>query len=322
MEVWRRSADSMNPKTYIPSNPTASQIEACLNLPSDLSELHQQSKPSTSSAHSSEHYRSSSINPSLSLPRRGAYLPFAILENPQPVKAFRFAYPYLLLASQVLKQAFIWDVPHAMLLEVVDISSPRGYFNEEGDAQAFSAVEISDEHIFVCWTAVLCVYRWRVKGGDQAVGDVVFTYPPAKRSDGVTWSYKVWDKEPIEEANRRPVGETARAWYQPQDAKWIKAENMKYRPTAVHVSPNGKDLVTISTRYLLYVPNFIKVAHNLAFGKPTKKQEIERKRLEVSNLFMLESNWSCTNLAFDGKRAAVTMVRQPAYFRTALPPSC
>jgi len=306
----------MNPKTYIPSNPTASQIEACPNLSSGLFELHQQLNPSSSSAHSSEHH-GSSINPSLSLPRRGAYLPFATLKNPQPFEAFRFSYPYLLLASQVLKQAFIWDVPYATLLEIVDISPPQGYSNGEHDAQAFNSVDISDEHIFICWTAVLCVYRWRITGPDQAAGDVVFTYPPVERSDGITRSYRVWDKSRIDETRLSPVGETVGVSYQLQDARWVAAESLQYKPTDVHVSPNGKDLVAlINGRHLLYVPNFIKVAHNLAFGKPSKRHGIPRRRLEVPNLFMLECAWGCRHMAFDGKRVAVSTVCQPAYFCT------
>ena len=265
------------------------------------------------------------MNSSLSLPRRGTYLPFTILKNPQPVKAFRFVYPYLLLVSHVSKQAFIWDVPRAVLLEIVNIPPPQGSSDGQGDAQVLSAVEISDEHVFVCWTNALCVYRWKVNGPDQAVGDVEFTFPPAGRSDGITFSYKVWDRQPIEEADRRPVGETARVSYQPQDAKWVKGENLDYRPVAIHVSPNGKDLVALTKTScfacrLLYIPNFIKVAHYLAFRKPTRKQEIERKRLEVPNIFTLNT-WICKGLAFDGRRVVVSTVRQPAYLRTRSLPS-
>jgi len=318
MEVWRRSTDSMNPVTYLPSNPTASQIQACPGIPPDLFVFHRQSNLSNSSTNSSEDHRfSSTIHPPLPLPRRGAYLPFTILENPHPITAFRFVYPYLLLGSPTMKQAFIWDVPQAKLLEIVNIPPPQQYSDDEGNIQNINYVDISDKHIFVCWTAGLRVYRWKAKGLNQAVGDVVFTYPPMERRDGLKFLYKVWDQRPMWDANYCSVSGSVRLLFQPQDAKWTKAEELKCIPSAFHVSPDGKDLVVlINKAHLLYVPNFIKVPHKLATKKPTKRYEIERKQLEVPNLFMVESDSNCSYLAFDGKRAVVSAVRQPAFFRT------
>ena len=310
MEVWRRSVDSMNPETYLPSNPTASQIEACPDLPPNFFESHQQSNPSNSTTNPSEHHQSSSINPSLPLPRRGAYLPFAILENPQPVKAFRFFYPYLLLGS---KQAFIWDVPRAQLHQIVNIPQPRSSFDNEDDLQHLNYVEMNDEYIFACWTAGLRVYRWRVHGPSQTVGDVVFEYPPVERADGISLLYKVWGENPMWETNRRQLSEVARVLYQPQDMKWTKAEKIECRPLAVHVSPGGKHLVAlINSTHLLYVPNFIKATHKLAFRKPAKGRAFERTQLEVPGLFMLEFDFDCSHLAFNGKRVVVSTVCQLA----------
>ena len=318
MEVWRRSTDAMNPETYLPSNPAASQTKACPDFPHDLFKSHQLSNPSNSSLSSSKHHRSStSVNPPTSLPRRGAYLPFAILKNPQPVKAFRFVYPYLLLGS---KQAFIWDVPRKRLLQIVDIPPPRPSFSDEDGLQDLNYVEINDEFIFTCWTAGLRVYRWRVHDLGQTIGDVVFEYPPLERTDGIPVLYKVWSQNPMRKSNHRPSSETTRVLYQPQDMKWTKAKKIECMPVAVHVSPDGKHLVAlINDTHLLYVPDFINATHKLTFVKSTKRRAFERKKLEVPDLFMLEFDFRCLHLAFNGTRAVVSTVRQPAYLRTVFP---
>ena len=305
----------MSPDTYLPSNPTASQIEACPDLPADFFKSHQQSNTPYSTTSSEPRRSSSSINPSLSLPRRGAYLPFAILENPQPIKAFRFVYPYLLLGSPMMEQAFIWDVPHAKLLQTVDVPPPPppAYFQDEDDVQLFNYVELSNEFIFVCWTAGLRVYRWKVTGPGQTIGEVVFEYPPTERSDGIALLYKVWGWDSRRVTNNRPLGETARVPYRTQDVRWTKAEKIECMPLAVHISPDGKDLVVlVNETHLLYVPDFILAAHKQALGTPTKR-EIEQKLFKLPDSFMVVTDWDCSYLAFDGKRAVVSTVRQPTY---------
>ncbi|KIO32681.1 hypothetical protein M407DRAFT_18440, partial [Tulasnella calospora MUT 4182] len=122
VEVWRRSVDSFNRETYLPCKPDSLQIEVS---PSPVPDF-----PPTFPPVYDSHTEAS---PSDETPthRRGVYLPFALLMSPAEARCYRLVYPHLLVASEFSRQAFIWDIPTARLVETINIQTPprRGGFH-------------------------------------------------------------------------------------------------------------------------------------------------------------------------------------------------
>ena len=57
------------------------------------------------------------LNVGRTIDPRGQFEPYALLHMPEPTRAFRFVYPYLLVASS--NTSFFWHVPSGRLAEIV-----------------------------------------------------------------------------------------------------------------------------------------------------------------------------------------------------------
>lgn len=152
VEVWRRSADSFNRRTYLTCNPSLGQVNAS---PYPVPRFPENFPPI---------FDMDSINPANrgqlqlpSLPRRGVYLPFALLNPPTRTKASRFVYPHLVMASEAAHKAYIWDIPTSTLIQTIVID-PLPQPGDYGLPQIIYYVELNEDFVFVCWSFCLMVY--------------------------------------------------------------------------------------------------------------------------------------------------------------------
>lgn len=54
---------------------------------------------------------------------RGHFSPFATIESPSPIRAYRFIYPILLVGSFNAQEAYLFDVPTKSLVATIPIAS-------------------------------------------------------------------------------------------------------------------------------------------------------------------------------------------------------
>ncbi|KIO32662.1 hypothetical protein M407DRAFT_18421 [Tulasnella calospora MUT 4182] len=145
LEVWRRSTDHFSPESHLPSWPHPSQIAVS---------PYAAATPEDDSLLPAELSDGDNFKPKLSTPLRGVYLPFALLPVPTRARVFCLAHPYLVAASETTKRAYIWDVTHATLIRMVDISMPSLRILDRTysiDTRAGFSV--------ICWTRTLAVYQ-------------------------------------------------------------------------------------------------------------------------------------------------------------------
>ncbi|OBZ69689.1 hypothetical protein A0H81_10461 [Grifola frondosa] len=124
-EVWRLAAD-FDP-TEVPSifPPFSDQLDA--------------------SDEAAEQYQSDT--------RRGHFKPWAMINTPEFGRAFRFAYPTLLVSGTL--KAYLYDVRSAALVQVInDVQdTPLGVFSD------INYVDVSDQHVFICMSQELRVFN-------------------------------------------------------------------------------------------------------------------------------------------------------------------
>ena len=85
-------------------------------------------------------------------PRRGVFAPWALFRPPNNPRAYRFVYPTLLVASDVGRELYLFDVPSATLTKTIPIplqGLPRDAFQSDGTL-IILYVEIGPRHVFVC----------------------------------------------------------------------------------------------------------------------------------------------------------------------------
>ncbi|KAG9018287.1 hypothetical protein FRB90_011617 [Tulasnella sp. 427] len=288
VEVWRRSADSFNPETYLPCQPDPIQVAASPYLvptfPPDFPPRYQ---------------ANASADIPL-LPSRGVYLPFTILHPPSEARCSRFVYPHLLLASQGSGKAYIWDVPSSTLIETIDIPPPS---RRPGDffPIAMTYVELSSTHVFVCWTFALAVYRRpsrREKGGLVLTIDMVdLTASDPRRKVGnlpcpvfstkFLFSFRLVARFLLDPQLSPPHSHEATTYKKstykrPMHNDWI---------SAVHVSPDGQDLVAVTRAgWVLWLPDFARMSSE------------DRSRTPFRLVFSTEQITYIDYMAFDGDR--------------------
>lgn len=145
VEVWRRSNDARLDEDHSRlANPDPFQLES----------LHQAYKRCPDDL-TSEYER-----------HRGTFVPYAVLHQPQPTRAYRFVYPTLLLASSASWQAFLWDVPSSSLSQTIDITPPNRSTPPHHltplqlltEPSFITYVEQSEKHIFICTRFNLLIF--------------------------------------------------------------------------------------------------------------------------------------------------------------------
>lgn len=204
------------------------------------------------------------------------YRQHTILTNPNPTRAYRFVHPFLLVASGFGMEAYVWHVPSATLLQTVNLGERR---------EGINYVDVSETHIFVCFSGRVSVYR----RGD---GNLVFQLPGPSSNP-----------ELLEHA-LSPAGNLGSIDQQHSAPTQLETLSLKHcYPTnlasilggdeyiAVHVSPCGQNLVAVTELGLVFYVR--------DFANPSSLEE----RIWAMNL-----NSTAIYLAYDGKRIAVCTV--------------
>ncbi|KAG9043337.1 hypothetical protein FS837_009733, partial [Tulasnella sp. UAMH 9824] len=292
VEVWRRSTDLFNPETYLPCKPDAAQIEVS---PSPVPEFPPNFPPVYDS------HRKPSASTEDPVPRRGVYLPFALLMSPAEARCYRLVFPHLLVASEFSRQAFIWDVRTSTLVETMNIQPPPRHGGFHLPAH-MTYVELSSSFVFVCWTFALGVYR---RGCAPGTKELLFSI---NMSDMVSPdpSRKLVGNIPCPVFSGKfqlPYNLVARFLSQPQvsplgTCTLAKFKKSSYRResqldwfTAVHVSPDGRDFVAVTrVGWLVWMPDF----------QVTSQKG--RSRAPFRLIFTPDQPRYVDYLAFDGKR--------------------
>ena len=122
------------------------------------------------------------ISPGGSQPR--LFKPHALLQTPEPARAYRFVHPTLLVAA--FERVYLWDVPSARLIQIIENIQP---LTEEGGPPGdnnislgtLNYVELSARHVFLCGGHALRVF-------ERGTGRAVLTLPSNKFVYG-EWEY-------------------------------------------------------------------------------------------------------------------------------------
>jgi len=117
------------------------------------------------------------ISPDGSQP--GLFKSHALLQTPEPTRAYRFVHPTLLVAA--FERVYLWDVPSARLVQIIENIQP---LNEDGNNTSLGMlnyVELSARHAFLCGGNALRVF-------DRGTGRALLTLLSNKLVYG-RWGY-------------------------------------------------------------------------------------------------------------------------------------
>ena len=225
---------------------------------------------------------------------RGRFVPHLVLENPVRTRAYRFVFPELLVASEAETTAHIWNVVEGKIIEAYSLDE---YGN--GDEDSIHYVELSTRHIFVCFGTKLVVYQRASFSSLER--DKLASGPPWKAAAAVFVLPRAFtSSQPIRFSvaplpQTSDTGEALRitpVWSAPSLSPHFD-ERACF--SAVHVSPDGRNLVAVTLEGLLFF------ARDFA-DRPDKRQ-----------VSAVEVNASIYNLAFDGTRVAFSAVYCPEW---------
>ncbi|KAG8997102.1 hypothetical protein FRB94_005310 [Tulasnella sp. JGI-2019a] len=290
MEIWRRSTDQLNTQTTMPCTPRPSQLSVVPVIRSRYLHTAGEGQPH--------------------LPRRGAYVPFTMLQSPGHCRASRFVHPYMLAASTSQGGvAFIWHVPTSTLVQTINIPPLNNALLEWGgdenfdeddidpdDFESINYVELSDECVFVCWRNNLVAYSRR-PSDSGTLGQVVFTLSLSARMGdpdftGRRFPYMSF-RMPHHALSNTSMRSTRIVTCQtlPEVGRMHVMDHEEF--CASHVSPDGRDLVAVTRDgWLFYAPDFL----HFGTSRPTSYGP-----------FRINFPGHLHYLAFDGKRILIAM---------------
>ena len=120
------------------------------------------------------------ISPDGSQP--GLFKPHALLQTPEPTRAYRFVHPTLLVAA--FERVYLWDVPSARLIQIIEnIQLPPVGPGDTNSLGTLNYVEISARHVFLCGGNALRVF-------ERGTGRAVLMLPSNEFMYG-RWGYKL-----------------------------------------------------------------------------------------------------------------------------------
>ncbi len=256
MEVWRREADHIASPlpAYAPSD---EQLAAKANS---------SSRPGSPGPVSTA---------------AGVFTPLCTLQTPRTTRATRFVYPTLAVVTGDGRNAYLYDVPNATLIQTINVHPADSTINDD-----VRYVEISARHVFICTVVGLRIIS-------RESGKVICTINPAEMPvpdmASRTW---FWLSEPrIEKFHSQRV-------FVGDYEMTILAPPCHF--CAVHVSPCGKHFVAVTQNgFVLLVPNF----------EQAIKAEGDQAKLEGAGYVLkLKLNTRIVYMAFDGKRIVLATV--------------
>lgn len=238
---------------------------------------------------------------------RGRFVPHLVLENPVLTRAYRLVFPELLVASEAETTAHIWNIVEGRIVEAYSLAQGLGPTpdldeGENGDDATHSSisyVELSPSHIFVCFSTKLVVYRRASNPFSEFERNKFTSGPPWKEAAPVlVLPHAFYSTEP----GRRSVSPLQVGVYagkaSPITPIQLPLSTVRmFQPTApfsaVHVSPDGADLVAVT------------LAGTLFFAKDFADRSPGGRKIWTVDVKM-----SIRNLAFDGARVAFSTVHR------------
>ncbi|KAG8960275.1 hypothetical protein FRC03_006820 [Tulasnella sp. 419] len=284
VEVWRRSIDAWDPDKYLPGDPLPQQLAA-------VSFHGPTSRPSPETP-----------NPG----RRGVYVPYTIFQAPSSCRVSRLVYPDLVMASSITQEAYIWDIPSSSLIETMEIiphEQAEYRFSLFPPSDFIYYADISKDHVIICWgDAVVAYPRGQEDPDTLNFGSYSISNSDMIRPEGISGTtfhsfpyfdlIRGWDGLPAEvEIPLLQTTISSRKLIPTRTPQTVSQQNAVI--IAAHVSPDGKDLVAVTSYpcWLVYVKDF---------QRRTEKGYDFRKSFRI---FLSIDRMSY--LAFDGKRIAL-----------------
>ncbi|KAH7926868.1 hypothetical protein BV22DRAFT_1111448 [Leucogyrophana mollusca] len=164
--------------------------------------------------------------------RRGHFQPLALLQMPEPTKAFRFAYPTLIAAA--VNCAYLWDIPTSRLVQMIpDIQMA----NAPGRLGIINYVEVSDHYAFFCGSSQLRIF-------ERETGTVVFHTTVSELPS------TQWDVLPGQAA---AIAGHMLVSHKLTQASHVRGPGRQDEFFAVHVSSSGKDMVALTRKGCLLI---------------------------------------------------------------------
>ncbi|KAA1477050.1 hypothetical protein DENSPDRAFT_884770 [Dentipellis sp. KUC8613] len=176
---------------------------------------------------------------------RGVFKPWALLEMPEPTRAYRFVYPTLLTAGE--RHAYLHDVRTGARVQTIE------HTVEMDDLLGVNYVELGARHVFVCANEELFVFAradgarvMTVTEDDAAEARLITSGDPPHLYDQVR-SY-------TSDAVVAPVR------LRPLDQRMSLVCGPRGGIMAVHVSEDGRDLVILCEREcVILIENFERI---------------------------------------------------------------
>lgn len=243
---------------------------------------------------------------------RGRFVPHLVLINPVRTRAYRFVFPELLVASEEEKTAHIWNVVEGRIMEAYSLAEGLGPApdpDEDGNGNdaahgSINYVELSPNHIFVCFNTKLVVYQRASGSFGDSERNKLPSGPPWREAVPVfVLPHTFYSSEPsrlsVSHLTDSTISGTAYPIISIQSPSSTLPNIVQPRASfsAVHVSPDGGDLVAATFDGILFF------ARNFA-DRPDKR--------EVWGVYVLSPIY---NLAFDGTRVAFSTVHTPEVSR-------
>ncbi|EDR04773.1 uncharacterized protein LACBIDRAFT_303972 [Laccaria bicolor S238N-H82] len=223
----------------------------------------------------------------------GLFKPHALLQTPEPTRAYRFVYPTLLVAA--FERVYLYDVPSARLVQIIENIQPLTTNISLG---TLNYVDLSARHVFLCGGHALRVF-------DRGTGRAVLTLPSNKFVYG-RWGYRLETGPRNESAMGSVLVEHEMEAIMCGPGTELNQYFDEF--VAVHVSPCGSHLVgLLSSSRLIIMPHFERAIHN--------QMDIFDLTLDVQ---LGSPHAQSVYLAYENNRVAV--VTGTALFIVHLPP--
>ena len=247
------------------------------------------------------------ISPDGSQP--GLFKPHALLQTPEPTRAYRFVHPTLLVAA--FERVYLWDVPSACLVQIIENIQPLtegGLGDNNISLGTLNYVELSERHVFLCGGHALRAF-------ERGTGRAVLTIPSNKFMYG-RWGYKLKSgprnecmmesvivEHEMEAIMRGPGGGGQRQYLDEFVAGsyfFVPSFNVSLTDGLAHVSSCGSLLVgLLSSSRLIVMPHFERAIHDQLLNIFDWTLDVQLGAPHAQSVY----------LAFEDNRVAVVTVR-------------
>ncbi|CAE6474397.1 unnamed protein product [Rhizoctonia solani] len=209
---------------------------------------------------------------------RGVLIPMGVLKHSDETRASRFVYPTVCVGNRLGDRLSLWDVRTRKLTQTIDIE-PSVYIRYR-----MSYIDVNESHVFVA-THTVSVYSratgQRVFYLDESHLAQITTHvsaPTPTLSKGLAFTSR---ELPGYTISGRPMITAHRPW----DVI-----------VAVHVSPDGNDFVTITSRGHIFHMSGLKTGAGTSSDEATSQSSVSLRISATQAQGYLE------NLAYDGQR--------------------